>query len=50
MALGLALRASGSWRGLFDFLPDVVIWLLLSAILRLARGVAQVTIVARSAP
>jgi CubicO group peptidase (beta-lactamase class C family) len=49
LVLGLVLRVKTSWSGLFDFLPDVVMWLVLSATLRLLRGLALVAIVSRLA-
>ena len=47
MAASLILGERGDWRQAFDLLPDVTIWLWISMILSLVRGVARIVIIAR---
>ena len=43
----MVLGGKGSWSSLFDLLPDVAMWLILSATLSLMRGAAKVMILKR---
>jgi CubicO group peptidase (beta-lactamase class C family) len=46
--LSSVARTSVTWPGFLDFIPDVASWLLASATISLARGLARVVILARS--
>jgi CubicO group peptidase (beta-lactamase class C family) len=47
LLLGPALGGKSGWSSLFDLLPDVAMWLILSATLSLIRGAAKVMILTR---